>query len=610
MCLMRAIVVGTPSAAMATLTCPKAFLACVRKSQLVTEEQLAPWLQAIGAEGDCPPEELAGRLVRDGFLSEFQARQLLEGRWQGFLLGGKYRILELLGAGGVGQVFLCEHTRLHLPMAVKVLRPDHSADPATLARFHREARAAFTLSHPNLVRAFDADEDGPFTYLVMEYVHGQSLFRLVQERGMLPLGFAVACVRQAALGLQHAHAHGLVHRDVKPGNILLSHQGTIKVVDLGLARYFHDDGDQVTGEHDGKRILGTADYMAPEQALDSHQVTHLADVYSLGATFYFLLAGKPPFGGRSIAQKVLWHQIRQPPPLRSWRDDVPAEVEAILFRMMAKDPAERFAALRDIAAALEPWNGPLPPPAAESLPKLSPLAHRLLEAATPPPAGAPAPGDPAGAPPSEEGRFDRDALVEHPLAWGRTGLPGPGQISPSLPPPPAWVNPAGRRRAPLRWLLAAGAGLLLAAGVWGGYLLSLVLLAPSVHHVPPPDLRQFDPLAGLKPHAVIPDYLAVGQVGQTRTVRLTVRGREHTPAGDVFLYSTRTHHDNPAKVFTLDIPHSALPEFKKAGIADPYAFYMGQTLDVRGTVKYLTADFTRPGIEVTEPEQVQLVKPD
>jgi serine/threonine protein kinase len=587
---------------MASLTCAEQFLACVRKSRLVDEERLAAWLRARNADapGEQTPGELADRLILDGLLSCFQVRQLLQGRWQGFLLGGKYRILELLGSGGTGQVFLCEHTRLHLPMAVKVLQPNRSADPAVLERFLREARAACTLSHPNLVRAFDAGEDGPFTYFVMEYVHGHSLLRLVQEKGMLPLGFAVACMHQAALGLHHAHEHGLVHRDVKPGNILLDHRGTIKVLDLGLALFCLPDSEPLTEDRDGKRILGTADYMAPEQTLDSHQVTHRADVYSLGATLYCLLAGRPPFADGSIARKVLWHQVRPPPPLRTWREDVPTELEAVLLRMMAKAPADRFADLLEVAAALEPWNEPLPPPAEESLPRLSPVVQRLLRTATAATAGPLSAEEAAEVLPSAE------------CSDCRFGAHLLGTFSPLSPEAaPVEKDAPIRRRVPLRRLaLAAGAGLLLAAGVWGGYLLSFLLGSPSLGSVPPPDLRQFDPLAGIKPHAVIPDSLAIGQVGQTRTVRLTVRGRERDADGNVFLYSTRTHRDNPIKVFTLAIPHTALPEFKKAGIPRPYDFYMGQTLDVRGTVKYLTADFSRPGIEVTEPEQVQLVEPD
>src|SRR5579871_3886457 len=166
---------------MTILTSAEQFRVCLRKSQLVDEARLAAFLEQISAgEGETlPPQELADRLISEGLLTHFQARQLLRARWQGFLLGGKYRILELLGSGGMGRVFLCEHTRLGIPIAVKVLPPEKMADEAVLARFHREARAAASLSHPNLVRAFDIDEDGDFAFIVMEYVHGYSLQRLV-----------------------------------------------------------------------------------------------------------------------------------------------------------------------------------------------------------------------------------------------------------------------------------------------------------------------------------------------------------------------------------------------------------------------------------------------
>src|SRR5262249_33422073 len=156
-----------------------------------------------------------------------------------------------------------------------------TADPVALERFHREARAAATLAHPNLVRAFDVDEDGDFSFIVMEYVHGQSLQRLEQDRGPCPVRPAAPCARPAALELHNSHEHGRVHRDIKPGNILLDRHGTVKVLDMGLARFFHDTQDKLTEEYNGGSILGTADYLAPEQALDSHHATTQADIYSL-----------------------------------------------------------------------------------------------------------------------------------------------------------------------------------------------------------------------------------------------------------------------------------------------------------------------------------------
>ena len=189
---------------------------------------------------------------------------------------------------------------------------------------------------------------------------------------------AVSCIRQTARGLQYFYEQGLIHRDIKPGNILLDRQGTVKVLDMGLARFFRDTKDQLTQDDTKGSILGTADYLAPEQALDSHHATIQADIYSLGATFYFLLTGSAPFEEGTIAQKMLWHQVRQPPRLQTWRDDVPAELEAVLLRMMAKEPAQRFATPAEVVKALQPWDAPCPPPTEEELPLLCPAVQRLL----------------------------------------------------------------------------------------------------------------------------------------------------------------------------------------------------------------------------------------
>jgi serine/threonine protein kinase len=537
----------------------------------VEEARLVEFLETVGGSDSGPSaEQLADRMIQEGLLTHFQARQLLQSRWQGFLLSAKYRILELLGSGGMGRVFLCEHTRLHTPVAVKVLPPEKTADAAALERFHREARAAAALSHPNLVRAFDVDDDGDFSFIVMEYVHGHSLQRLVEDRGPFAVTRAVSSVRQAARGLQHFYEHGLVHRDIKPGNILLDRHGTIKVLDMGLARFFRDTRDKLTQEHDGHSILGTADYVAPEQALDSHRVTIQADVYSLGATFYFLLAGRAPFEEGSIAQKMLWHQVRQPPPLENWRNDVSADLEATLLRMMAKDPAQRFASPAEVVRALEPWDAPCPPPTEEELPPLCPAVQRLL-------------AQTAGTPIS---------------------------VSGPTPPPSGRISSAVKRTPSRRLAFAAVAVLFVSALAWGSYQLYLRFFPPALAPVQPPQLSGFDPLAGIKPGSVIPDYLAVGQVGQTRTVRMTVRDRERQENGIILLHSALARNDTGAKVFTVAILPAARPVFKQAGIADPYFFYMGQTIDVKGSVKYLTEGYNRPGIEVTDPGQIQLVKPD
>src|SRR5262249_7237584 len=202
---------------------------------------------------------------------------------------------------------LCEHKSMRRRVALKVLPASQAQDPALVDRFFREARAVAALDHPNLVRAHDFDHDGKLHFIVMEYVDGNSLQNIVATHGPLDVTRAAHYIRQVALGLHQAHQAGLVHRDIKPGNLLLDRGGIVKILDLGLARFFHDKADKLTQQYDEGSILGTADYLAPEQAVDSHEVDIRADLYSLGATFYFLLTGAPPFGEGTISQKLIWH---------------------------------------------------------------------------------------------------------------------------------------------------------------------------------------------------------------------------------------------------------------------------------------------------------------
>src|SRR6516165_10878350 len=268
----------------------------VWKSGLVEVEQLTAYSQNLqGPDAPDSPQELALRLIYDGLLTRFQAGQLLLGRWQGFTLG-KYRLLERLGEGGMGAVYLAAHIHMRRRVALKVLPPDRCAEPMALERFYREARAAAALNHTNIARAHDVDHEGSLHFLVMEYVDGSSLQEIVSKTGPLSVPRALHYLRQAALGLQHAHENGLVHRDIKPGNLLVDRQGTVKLLDMGLARFFTDKNDNLTKELNAKCILGTADYIAPEQAMDSHNADIRSDIYSLGFTGYFLLAGSSPFG--------------------------------------------------------------------------------------------------------------------------------------------------------------------------------------------------------------------------------------------------------------------------------------------------------------------------
>jgi serine/threonine protein kinase len=341
------------------------FLQSIRRSGLLPEDQLQAYLTSLSSAGGLPdqPSQLAGHLVRDGLLTSFQAKHLLAGKYRGLMLLGKYRVLEGIGVGGMGKVFLCQHHMLRRQVAIKILPRSRTANRMAVERFYREARAVAALDHPNIVRCFDVDHDGSVHFMVMEYVDGPSLESIVSRHGPLTPLRAAHYVRQAALGLQHAHEGGWVHRDIKPANILLDRLGTIKILDLGLARLFSDEADNLTQRYSERAVLGTADYIAPEQALASHDADIRADIYSLGATSYFLLTGHAPFREGSVPQKLIWHQMREPQPIREQRPDVEEGLETIVRTMMAKAPAQRYQTPADVARALEPWTAtPISPP--------------------------------------------------------------------------------------------------------------------------------------------------------------------------------------------------------------------------------------------------------
>jgi WD40 repeat protein/tRNA A-37 threonylcarbamoyl transferase component Bud32 len=266
----------------------------------------------------------------------------------------RYRVLGVLGSGGMGTVYRAEHRLMERRVALKVIRRGLLDNPEAVERFRREVKAAARLAHPNIVTAYDAERAGDMHFLVMEYVEGISLDELVRARGRLPAAEACDYVRQAALGLQHAHECGMVHRDVKPANLILTVAGQVKVLDLGLARLVREGGPAGTATAAGL-VVGTPDYMAPEQVADSHAADIRADVYSLGCTLYHLLAGHPPFPEGSPVEKLLAHQQRRPRALHEFRDDVPRGLEPVLDRMLAKDPAQRFPTPAAVAAALEPF---------------------------------------------------------------------------------------------------------------------------------------------------------------------------------------------------------------------------------------------------------------
>ena len=329
------------------------FLQVIRRSGLVEEARLMavvePWIGHAAA----PPEPLLQALEDSGLLTRWQIDQLLKGRYKGFTLG-KYRLLRLLGAGGMSSVYLGEHATLHSKAAVKVLPVKRVEQSSYLARFEREARQSARLNHPNIVRTFDLDTAGAIHFIAMEYVDGIDLHAKVKRDGPLPIREAAEYIRQAAIGLQHAHEEGLVHRDIKPANLILDTRGTVKILDLGLALAGGDEDGSLTREHDEK-VLGTADYLAPEQATDSHKADRRSDVYSLGCTLYYLLVGKAPFASGKLAERLQSHLHKPPPNLLDQRPDVPIAIAELYFRMLQKHPDGRPQSAQDVADALGAW---------------------------------------------------------------------------------------------------------------------------------------------------------------------------------------------------------------------------------------------------------------
>ncbi len=345
------------------------FLDAVRESRLLQAAQLDE-LSRDAKTPSSDPQVLARRLVQRGWLTRFQATVLLQGRGKHLTLG-PYSLLDRLGEGGMGQVFKAHHQPMNRIVALKVIRKDKLANPESVQRFYREVQAAAQLSHPNIVLAYDAGQVGSVHFFAMEYVEGIDLARLVKEAGPLPIARACDFIRQAALGLQHAHERGWVHRDLKPANLLVTRSprvkpgGTldpvsatqsdwalVKILDMGLARLQDGRGKDTSLTEEG-RVMGTPDYLAPEQAMDARHADIRSDLYGLGCTFYYLLTGKPPFQGNSLPEVLLKHQMDTPEPLERLRPEVPPAVAAIVSRLMAKRPEERYQTPLELVEALE-----------------------------------------------------------------------------------------------------------------------------------------------------------------------------------------------------------------------------------------------------------------
>ncbi|GIW81283.1 MAG: hypothetical protein KatS3mg105_3090 [Gemmatales bacterium] len=311
----------------------------LRTTKLLTPQQLneAVALQARFRD----PRSLSRELLRRGWLTVYQVNQIMQGKAES-LVFGSYVLLERLGEGAMGKVFKARHQTMNRIVALKMIRKERLQHPNALRRFRREIRAMAQLSHPNVVTAFDADQVNGVHFYAMEFVEGEDLGKLVAREGPIPIDKACDYIRQAALSLQHAHERGLVHRDIKPSNLLLSKRDSvIKVLDMGLARLqqAEDESTQLTQEG---VVMGTPDFIAPEQARDSREADIRSDLYSLGCTFFYLLTGQVPFPGKNLTEKLLMHRTEPPPRVEDLRPEVPTAIGVIIRRLMAKDPAERY----------------------------------------------------------------------------------------------------------------------------------------------------------------------------------------------------------------------------------------------------------------------------
>ena len=293
---------------------------------------------------------LARQAVRLNQLTLWQAQQLLAGRTSGFRVD-RYLLLDLIGHGGMGRVYLARDTRLNRLVALKILAPERMNNPRAIARFQREARVGAQLQHENLVRIYDFGESSGRYFLVMEYIEGKTVGSLIMSQGAMPPPTAARLAQQIALGLEHAHRKGLIHRDVNPYNVLVTHEGIAKLADLGLAIDLAEE-ERVTREG---ATVGTFDYVAPEQARHSHSADIRSDIYSLGCTIYHMISGRVPFPSPSLPEKLFAHQAMEPEPLGRLVPSVPPGLVEVVQRMMRKLPEDRYATPLQVAQALEPF---------------------------------------------------------------------------------------------------------------------------------------------------------------------------------------------------------------------------------------------------------------
>ncbi|MFK7817510.1 MAG: protein kinase [Planctomycetaceae bacterium] len=330
-------------------------LELLERSKLLTAAQVDQAVRQFDLDSCESAKEAASILIKERIITPFQADRLLEGRYRGFVID-RYRVREILGVGGMGSIYIAEDTEEKRKVALKILATEHALDAGMLARLKLEARAGMLLNHPNVVRTYRLDSTGAVTFMVMELVRGVSLHELIAINGPVAQNMASSIIHQTALGLHEAHEHGIIHRDVKPANFLISQDGTAKILDFGLALVEDDAADEFSlAMIFGHDCLGTPDFISPEQSLNSGKVNRTTDVYSLGCTMYLALTGKLPFPQKTTNEKLEAHRTVPAKSLLEHNPNLHPQLVAIVEKMMAKKPRDRYQTCVEVAEALEPF---------------------------------------------------------------------------------------------------------------------------------------------------------------------------------------------------------------------------------------------------------------
>lgn len=423
------------------------------QSGLMTGDEFARWKEGLPSDKRRDDSQsLALELVSSGKLTRYQAASVFQGKTEGLVLG-RYVVQEKIGAGGMGQVYKAFDKRLERVVALKLVKVNALAAEAApqlpaangprqvklpaaeaVAQLFREAKTAARMQHPNIVTVHDADEAEGVFFVAMEYIDGRDLSAIVKERHPLPLEDAVDYIMQAARGLAYAHGRGVVHRDIKPANLVLDSLGTIKILDLGLARHVDDaESESDTGQGgltQAGQVVGTVDFMSPEQAEDMRQADERSDIYSLGCTLYFLLSGKPPYSADTLIRKFLSHREWPIPSLRDLRPEAPQALDALFRRLVAKRPEDRLSSMQEFIAELSACFAPPPPPiATPELPK-----EVAAQGPLPRPPPLPPPVKPANA--ASVAPSVPHELPKLPAGFAPPRNPKPGAV---------WINSIGMR---------------------------------------------------------------------------------------------------------------------------------------------------------------------